>query len=74
MQTPVISHYHYRATWSHDESEYIATCDEFPALQYRCGNYKDALEGIYNIVDTLTDNMLRNGEPLPHAWQSLPDE
>ena len=65
----IVDLYTYRIEWSHEDSEYLSTCDEFPALKCWSNRYNRALDGIYSMVDRLTHEMMSNGEivPIPSA-------
>ena len=59
------SHYSYRVTWSPEDSEYVATCTEFPSLSWLHEDEVEALRGIRNLVAETIQDMRANGEPIP---------
>lgn len=58
-------HYTYRVTWSKEDSEYVGLCAEFPSLSYLAEEQVDALNGIVQIVQSVIEDMLREGETVP---------
>lgn len=60
-----IKHYTYRLSWSRDDSEYVATCAEFPSLSWLASDQADALAGLLAVVREIIDDMADTGEPIP---------
>jgi len=65
-------HYTYRISWSSEDSEYVATCAEFPSLSW-LEDQVEALTGIKRLVGDVVSDMRENGEtiPTPIADQSF---
>lgn len=45
------SNYGYCVIWSEEDQEYVGLCDEFPGLSWLAETKKEALFGIFNLVD-----------------------
>jgi predicted RNase H-like HicB family nuclease len=45
-----VDHHTYRVTWSAEDGEYVATCNEFPALSWLAQTPEEALTGIRRVV------------------------
>src|ERR1700744_3586309 len=58
-------HYTYRISWSSEDSEYVATCAEFPSLSWLDKDQVEALTGIKRLVQDVVDDMHANGETIP---------
>ena len=64
-QTPDVSRYTYRVTWSVEDGEFVAACAEFPSLSWLADSQAAALQGLVDLVaDTVTD-LLADGESVP---------
>ncbi|PIS92432.1 type II toxin-antitoxin system HicB family antitoxin [Cutibacterium acnes] len=57
--------YSFRVTWSPEDTEFIATCVEFPSLSWLAGTPEEALTGLRIVVDEVVDDMRANDEPVP---------
>jgi predicted HicB family RNase H-like nuclease len=57
--------YTYRVTWSHEDSEYIALCAEFPSLSWLDQSPEAAFKGIREMVAEVVKDMQANGESAP---------
>ena len=68
-----IDHYTYRISWSPEDSEYVATCAEFPSLSWLNEDQVEALSGIKQLVQDVIGDMYASGEtvPTPIADQSF---
>ena len=66
-------HYTYRISWSPEDSEYVATCAEFPSLSWLDEDQVEALSGIKQLVRDVIGDMHASGEtiPTPIADQSF---
>lgn len=58
-------HYTYKITWSEQDQEFVGLCVEFPSLSYLDENRSAALEGIFNLVKDVVEDMTANGEIIP---------
>ncbi len=58
-------HYTYRVTWSVEDGEYVGLCAELPSLSHLAVTQADALTGISELVDTVVDSMVEDGEVPP---------
>jgi predicted RNase H-like HicB family nuclease len=64
---PDATHYTYRATWSAEDGEHVATVAELPSLSWLAATPAEALAGLADVVrDVLTD-LAASGEPIPGA-------
>ena len=52
-------------TWSPEDTEFIATCVEFPSLSWLAGTPEEALTGLRIVVDEVVDDMRAKDEPVP---------
>jgi hypothetical protein len=57
--------WNYRVKWSAEDSEYVATCDEFPSLSCLSVRPNRALAELEDLVQDVVVDMLRTGEALP---------
>lgn len=60
-----MSNYTYRLSWSSEDEQYVATCDEFPGLSYLASHEPDALRGVMDLVRKVIKDMQANGKPIP---------
>lgn len=60
-------HYTYRVSWSPRDSEYVATCAEFPSLSWLAEDEVEALRGIKRLVREVLDDMRASSEAAPVA-------
>ena len=58
-------HYTYRVTWSPEDSEYVATCAEFPSLSWLDRDPIEAMRGVRTLVADAVRDMEASGEPVP---------
>jgi predicted HicB family RNase H-like nuclease len=58
-------HYTYRVTWSEEDGEFVGLCAELPSLSYLDESRPAALEGIFDLVGEVLEDMERCGEPIP---------
>ena len=58
-------HYTYRVTWSEDDQEYVGLCAEFPSLSHLAETRSEALDGIFNLVADVVQEMAVSGEEVP---------
>lgn len=63
-----VEHYTYRVSWSAGDSEYIATCAEFPSLSWLSASQAEALLGLINLVADVVKDMKASGEPIPEPF------
>lgn len=49
--------YSYRVSWSHEDSEYVGLCTEFPSLSWLAKSPEAALAGIARIVAEVVADM-----------------
>jgi predicted RNase H-like HicB family nuclease len=52
-------------SWSEEDSEYVATCVEFPSLSHLAPVSGDALAGVQALVRDVVEDMRANEEPIP---------
>lgn len=62
-----INNFTYRVTWSHEDSEHLGLCAEFPALSFMAKEPEEALKGIRAVVLDVCQDMQANGEQIPDA-------
>ena len=62
-----VAHYTYRVTWSAEDSEYVATCLEFPSLSWLAGSRNEAIDGLEQLVVDVVEDMASRGEAIPEA-------
>lgn len=67
---PDITHYTYRVSWSAEDQEFVATCLELPSLSWLATTQDEALHGLRDLVNTVVEDMHRNGEPIPEPLSS----
>ena len=67
---PDVTHYTYRVSWSPEDQEFVATCLELPSLSWLAPTQDEALHGLRDLVDTVIEDMHRNGEPIPEPLSS----
>jgi hypothetical protein len=60
-----VDHYTYRTSWSSEDSEFVATCEEFPSLSWLDRDQDKAKGGIQRLVLAIVDDMSANGELIP---------
>lgn len=60
-----VGHYTYRVTWSAEDSEYVATCLEFPSLSWLAKARSKAIDGLERLVASVVEDMIHNGETVP---------
>lgn len=58
-------HYTYRITWSEEDGEFVGLCAELPGLSYLDASRVAALEGIYELVGDVLQDMEASGESIP---------
>lgn len=59
--------YTYRARWSPDDGEYVATVAEFASLSHLDADADRALTGIRQLVGDVVAEMREHGEVIPSA-------
>ncbi|MEI6700218.1 MAG: toxin-antitoxin system HicB family antitoxin [Actinomycetota bacterium] len=57
--------YEYSVWWSEEDSEFVATCVEFPSLSWLDEDREAALRGIVSLVRGVVDDLAQGGEPIP---------
>ena len=57
--------YTYRVSWSPEDEEFVATCEEFPSLSWLATNDEAALRGIKSVVAGVLGDMRQAGEQIP---------
>ncbi|MEI2715012.1 MAG: toxin-antitoxin system HicB family antitoxin [Nocardioides sp.] len=60
-----VAHYTYRVTWSAEDSEYVATCLEFPSLSWLAGSRAAAIDGLEQLLADVVADMASTGEAIP---------
>ncbi len=60
-----VAHYTYRVTWSAEDSEYVATCLEFPSLSWLAGSRAEAIDGLEQVVADVVEDMASSGDAIP---------
>lgn len=60
-----VSHYTYRVAWSPEDSEFVATCLEFPSLSWLAATQQGALTGLLDVVADVVRDMTEQGEAVP---------
>ena len=65
---PEVTHYTYRVTWSAEDSEFVATCAEFPSLSWLAPSQVDALHGLESLVRKVITDMEQQGEQPPKPF------
>lgn len=68
VSRPDVSHYTYRVAWSAQDSEFLATCAEFPSLSWLASSQIEALKGLRDLLDEVIDDMGEQGEPVPQPF------
>lgn len=58
-------HYTYRVTWSEEDGEFVGLCAELPGLSYLDESRMAALEGIFNLVGDVLEDMEASGDSIP---------
>lgn len=58
-------HYIYKVIWSVEDQEYVGLCAEFPSLSYLDEDRYQALVGITQLVSSVVEDMIANGETMP---------
>lgn len=76
---PEVPEYSFRTRWSEEDSEWVATCLEFPSLSYLDTDKDQAEQGARRLVAEAVADMLASGEPLPPGplrvhWKPTDDE
>ena len=66
-------YYTYRVTWSGEDNEYVALCDEFPSLSWLAATPEAALGGIREVVAEAVTDLLANHEPVPEPLAMQPE-
>ena len=61
-------HYTYRVTWSEEDGEFVGLCAELPGLSYLDESRTEALEGIFNLVAEVLEDMEASGETIPEPF------
>lgn len=61
-----IEKYTYHIIWSDEDEEFVGLCEEFPSLSYLDSCQEVALKGIVQLVKSVVDNMVENGEVPPN--------
>lgn len=64
-QSDAVEHYTYRVSWSEEDSEYVATCVEFPSLSWLDQSRGAALDGIVALVADVVRDMTKDQEEIP---------
>jgi predicted RNase H-like HicB family nuclease len=59
--------YSYQVFWSADDSEYVASCPQFPSLSFLAPDPVTALSGLVETVNGVVADLNRSGEPVPAA-------
>lgn len=67
---PDVTHYTYRVSWSTEDQEFVATCLELPSLSWLAPTQDEALHGLRDLVETVVEDMHRNGESIPEPLSS----
>ena len=65
-------HYIYKVIWSVEDQEYVGLCAEFPSLSHLDEDRYQALVGITQLVSSVVEDMIANGETLPEAIAERP--
>lgn len=60
-----VAHYTYRVTWSAEDSEYVATCLEFPSLSWLAGSRGEAIDGLEQLIADVVADMSSSGDAVP---------
>ena len=68
MSGPDVRHYSYRAQWSPEDDEYVATVLEFPSLSWLDQDRTKSLEGLVAVVAGVVDDLLAAGEEVPQPF------
>ncbi len=62
---PNVAHYQYVVSWSPEDKEFVATVVEFPSLSWLADDQSAALQGLEQLVETVIDDLIDSGEPVP---------
>ncbi|MEV4828302.1 type II toxin-antitoxin system HicB family antitoxin [Micromonospora sp. CA-248260] len=65
---PEVSHYSYRVTWSAQDSEFVATCAEFPSLSWLAPSQIEALQGLQDLLSEVVADLEQQGEEVPKPF------
>lgn len=65
FETPDVSHYTYRVSWSSEDGEYVASCAEFPSLSWLSASQTDAILGLDELVASVVADLVACGDPIP---------
>jgi len=68
MRTPDPAHYTYRVTWSVEDSEFVATCAEFPSVSHLADKQIDAISGLERLIRKVLREMAKSGEDIPEPY------
>ncbi len=65
IQGTDVSRYTYRVTWSVEDDEFVATCNEVPSLSWLADSQVAALQGLVDLVADTVADLESNGEDIP---------
>lgn len=65
-----IDKYRYIIVWSEEDKEFIGQCTEFPSLSHLDKDRMKAMQGIYNLVASVVEELAKNKEPIPEPIYS----
>jgi len=68
LTRPEVAHYAYQVTWSAEDEEFVATCQEFPSLSWLAESQDEALEGLLRMVDEVVQELQEAGEEVPQPF------
>ena len=67
-----VAHYTYRVAWSPEDSEFVATCLEFPSLSWLAATQHEALVGLLDLVADVVGDLTKEGEEVPEPLSERP--
>lgn len=62
----LIDRYTYRVTWSADDKEFVALCEELPSLSYLASTRETALTGIVEAATFAVETLIEDKQTPPH--------
>jgi predicted HicB family RNase H-like nuclease len=63
-----VSHYTYRAVWSVEDGEFVATVAEFASLSWLAASQVEALQGLEAVLTDVVADMQEHGEDVPEPF------
>lgn len=70
MPYKYIDKYRYVVVWSEEDKEFIGQCTEFPSLSHLNKDRVKAMQGIYDLVELVVKDLVKNKETVPEPIYS----